>query len=127
MGKEYYQIGPFCVMATTKRTFASNIAPSYPIVRRLPGGDRYDPGHQIEHAVTSRQSCLAPVAYARLFSTVGRRYAKNDVLLRSGYPKRQISSFTVYSTFKRPDGKRSNYSYFGGKALKEDDGLMYLL
>ena len=66
------------------------------LVWRLPGGDRCGYGHQIEHAVTSRQSCLAPVACARLTSTVGRKCSVNDVLLHSGCPKRQIISPPVY-------------------------------
>ena len=40
-------------------------------------------------SVTSRQSGQVPVAYALLFSTVGRKYSVNDFFLRSGCPKCQ--------------------------------------
>ena len=59
------------------------------LVRRLPGGDRCYSGHPIENVVTSRQSGQVPVAYARLFSTVGRKYSVDDFFLRSGCPQYQ--------------------------------------
>ena len=65
------------------------------LVWRLPGGDHNLDLMPKATPVTSRQSSLAAVAYARLFSTVGRTYSVNDVLLRSGYPKRQIILLTV--------------------------------
>jgi hypothetical protein len=61
----------------------------------------------IATSVTSRQSCLAPVACARLTSTVGRKYVVNDVLPRPGCPKRPIISLTVYLTCQRRASKMS--------------------
>jgi hypothetical protein len=65
----------------------------------------------IATSVTSRQSCLAPVACARLTSTVGRTYTVNDVLLWSGCPKRQIISLTVYLICQRRVSMRAARSH----------------
>ena len=48
------------------------------LVRRLPGGDHMFDLMPRATSVTSRQSSLAPVACARLSSTVGRTYSVNE-------------------------------------------------
>ena len=71
------------------------VEPHLILVRRLPGGDHMFDRMPRVTSVTSRQSGQVPVAYARLFSTVGRKYSVNDAFLRSGCPKCQIILITV--------------------------------